>query len=135
METPHDVRHNWDKANVNKNGTLEGNEATAYLDAIRKCGKKYKLKIFDQLSSTEFMAACKDDVFKISFLIAREPLRLVRRGQHLRVPLEIANEMPTDEGISAQALSELDASNEGIGHAREQFALLEQIEEAKAAGL
>lgn len=43
--------------------------------------------------------------------------------------------MPTDEGISAQALSELDASNEGIGHARERFALLEQIEEAKAAGL
>ena len=67
-------------------------------------------------------------------LIAREPLRLVRRGQYLRVPLEIANEMPTDERISAQALSELDASNKGIGHARE-FALLEQIEEAKAAGL
>ena len=49
----------------------------------------------------------------------------MRRGQHLRVPLEIANEMPAAEGISAQALSELDASNEGIGHAREE------IEEAK----
>ena len=35
----------WDKADVNKNGTLEGNEATAYLDAIRKSGKKYELKI------------------------------------------------------------------------------------------
>jgi hypothetical protein len=55
----------------------------------------------------------------------------MRRGQHLRVPLEIANEMPAAEGISAQALSELDASNEGIGHAREQFALLEEIEDAK----
>ena len=26
----------WDKADLNKNGTLEGNEVTAYLDAIRK---------------------------------------------------------------------------------------------------
>jgi hypothetical protein len=41
--------------------------ATAYLDAIRKSGKKYKMKTVGQLSSTEFMAACKDDVFKISF--------------------------------------------------------------------
>jgi hypothetical protein len=56
----------WDKADVNKNGTLEGNEATTYLDAIRKSGKKYELKTVDQLNSTEFMAACKDDVFKIS---------------------------------------------------------------------
>ena len=55
----------WDKADVNKNGTLEGNEATAYLDAIRKSGE-YKLKVVGQLSSAEFMAACKDDVFKIS---------------------------------------------------------------------
>jgi len=56
----------WDRADVNKNGTLEGNEATAYLHAIRKSGKKYELKTVDQLTSTEFMAACKDDVFKIS---------------------------------------------------------------------
>ena len=38
----------WDKADVNKNGTLEGNEATTYLDAIRKSGKKYELKTVDQ---------------------------------------------------------------------------------------
>jgi hypothetical protein len=57
----------WDKADINKNGTLEGNEATAYLHTIRKSGKKYELKTVDQLSSTEFMAACKDDVFRISF--------------------------------------------------------------------
>ena len=57
----------WDKADVNKNGTLEGNEATAYLDAIRKSGKTYKMKTVDQLSSTEFMSACKDDAFKDSF--------------------------------------------------------------------
>ena len=32
----------WGKADVNKNGTLEGDEATAYLEAIRKSGKKYE---------------------------------------------------------------------------------------------
>jgi hypothetical protein len=57
----------WEKADVNKNGTLEGNEATAYLDAIRKSGKKYELKTVGQLSSTEFMVACIDDAFKIWF--------------------------------------------------------------------
>jgi hypothetical protein len=57
----------WDKADVNKNGTLEGKEATAYLDAIRKSVKKYGMKTVDQLSAAEFMAACADDVFKISF--------------------------------------------------------------------
>ena len=57
----------WDKADVNKNGTLEGSEATAYLDAIRKSGKKYKIKTVGELSLAEFMAACKADAFKISF--------------------------------------------------------------------
>ena len=57
----------WEKADVNKNGTLQGDEATAYLDAIRKGGKKYEMKTIGQLSSTEFMAACKDDAFKIWF--------------------------------------------------------------------
>ena len=57
----------WDKADVNKNGTLEGDEATAYLEAIRKSSKKYEMKTVGQLSSTEFMAACKDNAFKISF--------------------------------------------------------------------
>ena len=57
----------WDKADVNKNGTLEGNEATDYLDTIRKNGKKYEMRTFGQLGSTEFMAACKDDAFKIWF--------------------------------------------------------------------
>ena len=45
---------------------LEANEANAYLDAIGKSGKKHKLKIVDRWGSTEFMAACKDDVFKVS---------------------------------------------------------------------
>jgi hypothetical protein len=57
----------WHKADVNKNGTLEGEEAIAYLDAIRKSGKKYEIKIAGQLSSSEFMDACKNDAFKISF--------------------------------------------------------------------
>ena len=57
----------WDRADVNKNGVLEGEEASGYLDAIKKSRKKYEMKTVDQLSSTEFMAACTDDVFKISF--------------------------------------------------------------------
>ena len=61
----------WDKADVNKNGTLEGNEATAYLEAIRKSGKTYELKSVDQLSSTEFMTACKDDAFRIAYYRAQ----------------------------------------------------------------
>ena len=56
---------------VNKNGILKGDDATAYLDAIKKSGKTYELKTVGQLSSTEFMAACKDDAFKISFFCAR----------------------------------------------------------------
>ena len=61
----------WDKADVNKNGILKGDDATAYLDAIKKTGKTYELKTVGQLSSTEFMAACKDDAFKISFYRAQ----------------------------------------------------------------
>jgi hypothetical protein len=57
----------WEKADVYKNGTLKGKEATAYLDAIRKSGKKYEMKTVGQLSSAEFMAACEDDAFKIWF--------------------------------------------------------------------
>ena len=57
----------WNKADANNNGILKGGDATAYLDAVRKSGKKYKLKTVGQLSSTEFMVACKDDAFKISF--------------------------------------------------------------------
>jgi hypothetical protein len=34
------------------------------LDAITKSGKKYDIKAVDKLSSTEFLAACKDDAFK-----------------------------------------------------------------------
>jgi hypothetical protein len=39
----------------------------AILDAIRKSGKKYKMKTVGQLNSSEIMAVCKDDAFKISF--------------------------------------------------------------------
>jgi hypothetical protein len=61
----------WEKADINKNGILKGDDATAYLDAIKKTGKTYELKTVGQLSSTEFMAACKDDAFKISFYRAQ----------------------------------------------------------------
>ena len=37
------------------------------MDAIRKSDKKYDMKTLGQLSAREFMAACKDDAFKISF--------------------------------------------------------------------
>jgi hypothetical protein len=57
----------WDRADRNKNGILDGEEATPYLDAIRKSIKKYAMKTVDQLSEAEFMAACADDVFKITF--------------------------------------------------------------------
>ena len=57
----------WHKADADQNGTLEGGEATAYLEAIRKSGKKFGMKANGQLSSSEFMAACKDGVFEISF--------------------------------------------------------------------
>jgi hypothetical protein len=61
----------WDKADVNRNGILEGDEATAYLDAIRKSIKKVWNENPDQLSAAEFMAACADDVFRISFYRAQ----------------------------------------------------------------
>jgi len=61
----------WDRADVDRNGILEGDEATAYLDAIRKSTKKYVMRTPDQLSAAEFMAACTDDVFRISFYRAR----------------------------------------------------------------
>ena len=59
-----DCKARWDKADVNKSGSLEGKEATAYLDAITKSGKKYDMKVAGTLSTAEFMAACKDDAFK-----------------------------------------------------------------------
>jgi hypothetical protein len=61
----------WNRADLNKNGILDGEEATAYLDAIRRSIKKYAVKTADQLSEGEFMAACTDDVFKISFYRAQ----------------------------------------------------------------
>ena len=61
----------WDRADLNKNGILEGKEAIAYLGAIRKSIKKYAMRTANQLSAAEFMAACTDDVFKISFYRAQ----------------------------------------------------------------
>jgi hypothetical protein len=33
----------WEKADLNKNGILKGDDATAYLDAIKKSGKTYEV--------------------------------------------------------------------------------------------
>ena len=59
-----DCKAKWVKADVNLSGILEGKEATVYLDAIIQSGKTYDLKAAGELTSAEFMAACKDDAFK-----------------------------------------------------------------------
>ena len=59
-----DCKAKWVKADINLSGILEGKEATVYLDAIALSGKTYDLKAAGELTSAEFMAACKDDAFK-----------------------------------------------------------------------
>jgi hypothetical protein len=59
-----DCKVKWDKADVNKSGTLEGKEAAVYLDAIALSGKTYDLKAAGELTSAEFMLACKEDAFR-----------------------------------------------------------------------
>jgi hypothetical protein len=65
----------------------------------------------------------------------------VRRGQHFRVSLEIANEMPAEKSKQLLTLNRFRRehwarSTPPINSwSREQFAVLEQIEEAKAPGL
>ena len=53
----------WTKADVNKNGILEGDEAVKFLDAIDKSGKIYDANSDRKLDQTEFMKACKDGIF------------------------------------------------------------------------
>ena len=53
----------WMKADVNKNGVLEGDEATKFLDAIDKSGKIYDANSDRRLDKAEFMKACKDSIF------------------------------------------------------------------------
>ncbi len=53
----------WLKADINKNGILEGDEVTKFLDAIDKSGKIYDANSDRKLDKTEFMRACKDGIF------------------------------------------------------------------------
>ncbi|MGO9172680.1 MAG: hypothetical protein ACLP7P_12025 [Rhodomicrobium sp.] len=53
----------WTKADANKNGVLEGDEAGKFLDAIDKSGKIYDANSDRKLDQTEFMKACKDGIF------------------------------------------------------------------------
>jgi hypothetical protein len=59
-----DCKANWEKADANKDGTLEGTEATAYLEAIKGKEKTYSIKSEGKLTSVEFTDACKADAFK-----------------------------------------------------------------------
>jgi len=47
---------------------LKGDEATAYLEAIKKSGENMKLKTVDQLSSTEFMTAARTTRSRFPFI-------------------------------------------------------------------
>jgi hypothetical protein len=53
----------WAQADADKNGVIEGAEATKYLAAIKASGKTYDANNDGKLSQDEFMKACKDDVF------------------------------------------------------------------------
>jgi hypothetical protein len=53
----------WAKADADKNGAIEGAEATKYLAAIKASGKNYDANNDGKLSQDEFMKACKDGVF------------------------------------------------------------------------
>ncbi len=58
-----DCKAAWDKADTNKDGSVAGDEVTAYLEAIKKSGKSYDANKDGKLSQDEFMKACKDGVF------------------------------------------------------------------------
>lgn len=62
--TDTECKSNWEKADANKDGTLEGAEVTAYLDAIKSNGKTYDGNSDGKLTSVEFTEACKADTFK-----------------------------------------------------------------------
>jgi hypothetical protein len=58
-----DCKAMWAKADADKNGVIEGAEATKYLAAIKASGKSYDANNDGKLSQDEFMKACKDGVF------------------------------------------------------------------------
>lgn len=59
-----DCKAMWDKADANKDATLDGGEVTAYLDAIKSSGKTYDKDSNGKLVAAEFTEACTADTFK-----------------------------------------------------------------------
>ncbi len=53
----------WTKADANNDGVLAGDEATKFLEAIKKSGKQYDANGDGKLDRDEFTKACKDGVF------------------------------------------------------------------------
>jgi Ca2+-binding EF-hand superfamily protein len=58
-----DCKAMWTKADADKNGVIEGAEATKFMEAIKKSGKSYDENNDGKLTQDEFMKACKDGVF------------------------------------------------------------------------
>jgi hypothetical protein len=58
-----DCKAMWTKADADKNGTIEGAEATKFMEAIKKSGKGYDANNDGKLTQDEFTNACKDGVF------------------------------------------------------------------------
>jgi hypothetical protein len=58
-----DCKAMWSKADADKNGVIEGAEATKYMEAIKKSGKSYDANKDGKLTQDEFINACKDGVF------------------------------------------------------------------------
>jgi Ca2+-binding EF-hand superfamily protein len=58
-----DCKAMWSKADANKDGFVDGAEATKFLTAIKASGKIYDVNNDGKLSQEEFVKACKDGVF------------------------------------------------------------------------
>ena len=58
-----DCKAMWVKADANKDGFVDGAEATKFLAAIKASGKSYDANKDGKLSQDEFMKACTDGAF------------------------------------------------------------------------
>jgi PRC-barrel domain protein len=59
--TPADCQNLFQKADVNKDGSLQADEAKVFIDALNKA--QFKLQDASVVSQDEFMQACQKDVF------------------------------------------------------------------------
>lgn len=53
----------WERADINKDGSVSGNEMTPYLIAIKRDGRHNEAVRDGKLDQSEFTRACKDGVF------------------------------------------------------------------------